>query len=117
MSEMFREIMRQSKPKLERMPSSTSLNSFKELRRRISVDSMAEESTDGAQDLEYQVTLTTTPTFSHTSTTLSHTSITHLSPPNHHPHPLPYLHHPPLTPTPIPDPYPTHFPHVSFSLL
>lgn len=55
--------MRQSKPKMERMPSSTSLNSLKELRRRVSVDSMAEESTDGAQNLEYEVTLVSTLAF------------------------------------------------------
>ncbi|XP_063841828.1 chloride channel protein 2-like isoform X3 [Scylla paramamosain] len=57
MSELFREIMRQSNPKLERSPSTLSSASLRELRRRVSVDSMAEEDTDSAQNLEYEVTL------------------------------------------------------------
>lgn len=57
MSQMFREIMRQSKPKLERISSTSSMASVKELRRRISVESMAAEDGDGAQNLEYEVTL------------------------------------------------------------
>lgn len=57
MSELFREIMRQSNPKLERSPSTLSSASLRELRRRASVDSMALEDTDSAQNLEYEVTL------------------------------------------------------------
>ncbi|KAK8725221.1 hypothetical protein OTU49_010760 [Cherax quadricarinatus] len=57
MSEMFREIMRQSKPQLERISSTSSMASLKELRRRVSLESMAEEDTDAAQNLEYEVTL------------------------------------------------------------
>ncbi|MPC24625.1 hypothetical protein E2C01_017713 [Portunus trituberculatus] len=57
MSELFREIMRQSNPKLERSPSTLSSTSLRELRRRASVDSMAGEDTDSAQNLEYEVTL------------------------------------------------------------
>lgn len=60
MSELFREIMRQSQPKLERSPSTLSSASLRELRRRVSVDSMAGEDTDGAQNLEYEVTLVST---------------------------------------------------------
>lgn len=60
MSELFREIMRQSQPKLERSPSTLSSASLRELRRRASLDSMAEEDIDGAQNLEYEVTLVST---------------------------------------------------------
>ncbi|XP_050726376.1 chloride channel protein 2-like isoform X2 [Eriocheir sinensis] len=49
--------MRQTQPKLERSPSTLSSTSLRELRRRASLDSMAEEDIDGAQNLEYQVTL------------------------------------------------------------
>lgn len=61
MSEMFREIMKQSKPKLERIPSTSSMTSVKEIRRRVSVESMAAEDTDSAQNLEYEVTLVSVP--------------------------------------------------------
>lgn len=64
MSELFREIMRQSNPKLERSPSTLSSASLRELRRRASVDSMAGEDTDSAQNLEYEVTLVSNNTFS-----------------------------------------------------
>ena len=63
MSELFREIMRQSNPKLERSPSTLSSASLRELRRRASVDSMAGEDTDSAQNLEYEVTLVSNNTY------------------------------------------------------
>lgn len=55
--------MRQSNPKLERSPSTLSSASLRELRRRASVDSMAGEDTDSAQNLEYEVTLVSTRTY------------------------------------------------------
>lgn len=61
MSEMFREIMKQSKPKLERIPSTSSMASVKEIRRRVSVESMSAEDADSAQNLEYEVTLVSVP--------------------------------------------------------
>lgn len=54
---MFREIMRHSKPRLERMPSTCSTASLKELRRRVSIESMAAGDSNNDQNLEYEVTL------------------------------------------------------------